>query len=152
MSHGRVTERRPYDVTRRHAPGADTPDVSPVPHAATLATRRSAWARVLVLLLALLVPGTHAQAQALVLPPTAVAGDPGAPAGPGTAAEYDLLDTALRTPARATRRPAAPRHPAPLAPPLPRVPRPLTAHRPAPPAPPPPPPLPRSTRSVVLRC
>ncbi|MFK0117242.1 hypothetical protein [Streptomyces sp. NPDC090994] len=126
--------------------------MSPVPHAPTLAARRSAWARVLVLLLALLVPGTHAQAQAL--PPAAVAGDLGGAGGPGggTAAEYDLLDTALRTPARTTRRPAAPRHPAPLLPLLPRVPRPLTARHPAPAPPPPPPPFPRSTRSVVLRC
>ncbi|MBT2416092.1 hypothetical protein J7I94_37175 [Streptomyces sp. ISL-12] len=139
--------------------------MSPVPHAATHPARRSAWARVLVLLLALLVPGTHAQAQAL--PATAVAGDlggaggsgsPGSPGGSGgsgspgggTAAEYDLLDTALRSPARTTRRPAAPRHPAPLLPPLPRAPRPLTARHPAPA--PPPPPFPRSTRSVVLRC
>ncbi|MGP2439205.1 hypothetical protein [Streptomyces sp. JW3] len=108
------------------------------------AARRRAWARVLVLLLALLVPGTYAQAQAG--PPAAVTGDTGG----GTAAEYDLLDSALRAPARATRRGAAPRRPAPRPP---RTPRPTAspAARCAAPALPPPS-FRHPARSVVLRC
>jgi hypothetical protein len=65
--------------------------------------RRHAWLRVLVLLLALLVPGAQAQVHA-------------APLVAGQSAEYDVLDTAaLRPPARTAHHPAAPARPAPLA-------------------------------------
>ncbi|MEU0741370.1 hypothetical protein [Streptomyces sp. NPDC006134] len=118
--------------------------MSPVPRTARRTARRHLWPRVLVLLLALLVPGAHAQAQAQAVPGAVLPGESGAPA-----TEYDVLDTALRLPARTGRRTAAPLRPAPA--PLPRPPH--GAHRPAPaPAPPGPPPSPRSLRSVVLRC
>ncbi|MFG2798759.1 hypothetical protein [Streptomyces pseudovenezuelae] len=93
------------------------------------------WLRVLVLLLALLVPG--AQVQAHPMPPV--------PAG--ELVEYDVLDTVLRPPARAVHRAAVPLRP---------VPRPqavagVTAARPLRAAPRPPYALP-ALRSVVLRC
>ncbi|MFE5815799.1 hypothetical protein [Streptomyces sp. NPDC056479] len=100
-------------------------------------SRSHAWLRALVLLLALLVPGAHAQAHAL--PTVAVAS--------AEIAEHDALDTALRPAARADRRtalrtrPAPPSKPAPCASPGPR----LTApHRP--------PYVPHPLRTVVLRC
>jgi hypothetical protein len=105
------------------------------PAARTL-PRSRAWLRAFVLLLALLVPGAHSGAHAA------------APVLAGEIAEYDVLDTALRPPARAAHRPVAPLRP---------------AHRPAPahgvpvgpplPTPPSQPPYtPRTLRSVVLRC
>ncbi|MFJ9675248.1 hypothetical protein ACI3K5_20515 [Streptomyces sp. MPA0124] len=70
----------------------------PAPHAGTTVRsgRLGACLRVLVLLLVLVVPGTHVTAQAVPVAPVSGAG--------GTAAEYDHLDTALRTPGRSGRR------------------------------------------------
>ncbi|MCF1600441.1 hypothetical protein, partial [Streptomyces muensis] len=65
-------------------------------------SRSRAWLRVLVLLLALLVPGAHAQAHAAA-PPTAT----GAMGSSGELAEHDVLDTVLRPPARPDRRGAS---------------------------------------------
>lgn len=90
----------------------------------------------LVLLLALWVPGAHAQAQAA--PAVAVAAD---------TAEHDCLDTVLRPPARAVPRADVPEHPAPPAAPAPAGP----AARPLPAAPRPPYAVSR-LRTVVLRC
>ncbi|MEU4486454.1 hypothetical protein AB0H94_16435 [Streptomyces purpurascens] len=101
-------------------------------------TRRSAWPRVLVLLLALLLPGARAEAH--TGPTTTVSGE-------STAVECDVLDTALRPSARAARRTAVPLRPAPLPAPGPAY----TAPRPAP-VPPGPPHAPRPPRSEVLRC
>ncbi|WP_327718012.1 hypothetical protein OG381_23340 [Streptomyces sp. NBC_00490] len=95
------------------------------------------WLRAFVLLLALLVPGGHAGA------PAATAVAPIA----GELAEYDVLDTALRPPARAAHRPVVPLRPAPRPAPAPAVP----AGRPLP-APPRPPYALHTLRSVVLRC
>lgn len=109
--------------------------------------RSRAWLRVLVLLLALLVPGAHAQAHAL----PAVAGVSGTAGTPGEVAEHDVLDTVLRPPARADRRGAVRR----------ALPRPGTPPKPTPcvvradltpPAPPRPPYLSHVLRTVVLRC
>ncbi|MFF7161653.1 hypothetical protein ACFZBP_09730 [Streptomyces sp. NPDC008086] len=114
-------------------------------------SRSRAWLRALVLLLALLVPGAHAQAHAVAVPTVA-----GAMGSSGELAEPDVLDTVLRPPARPDRRDApraGRRGPGPL---------PRSAHdaRPCPPrtAPPRPsydsplPPLPHLLRTVVLRC
>ncbi|MER5749545.1 hypothetical protein [Streptomyces sp. NPDC002088] len=70
------------------------------------------WLRALVLLLALLVPGAHAEIHAA----------PAVAASGGTV-EYDVvLDTALRPPARAAaHRPAVPPRPAPLQDPAPEA-------------------------------
>ena len=96
--------------------------------------RRRTWLRVLVLLLALLVPGAPAEVSAR---PVVTAGE---------TVEYDVLDTALR-PAPCAHRPAAPPAPAPLAAPAPGVP--AAPSRPAPP-------MPsyslHTLRTVVLRC
>ncbi|CAL9513606.1 hypothetical protein [Streptomyces sp. enrichment culture] len=112
--------------------------MSPVPHAATtVRAARARWPRVLVLLLALLLPCTPATVQAA--PATAVT---------GAAAEYDHLDTVRPALVRGARRAAAAR-------PLPRPgagrrTRPDPFRTPAAPA--------RPTgsahvlRSVVLRC
>ncbi|MFI6936932.1 hypothetical protein [Streptomyces sp. NPDC050287] len=101
--------------------------------------RSRAWLRVLVLLLAVLVPGTHAAAHA-------------APVASLEIVEYDVLDaaatTAVRPPATAVRRAAVPLRPVPLPAPAPGAPeggRPL-------PAPPVAPYAARALRSVVLRC
>lgn len=59
----------------------------------------------LVLLLALLVPGAHAEAHA---------GPMASVSAESTAIECDVLDTALRPPARGARRTAVPLRPAPL--------------------------------------
>ncbi|PAM99555.1 hypothetical protein CJI59_22385 [Streptomyces sp. Alain-F2R5] len=97
--------------------------------------------RVLVLLLALVLPCAHATAQAAPLAP--VAGASGTGVGGGGAGEYDHLDTASRAPARSVRRGAVLRALSPgrmagrerrsVAPPVPAGP-------------------PSSPRSVVLRC
>lgn len=98
--------------------------------------RSRTWLRVLVLLLALWVPGAQVPAQAA--PDLVVAAE---------TAEQDLLDTALRPPARAPHRADVPERPAPLPDPAPARP----AARPCPAAP-------RASyttpllRTVVLRC
>ncbi|MFC9681950.1 hypothetical protein [Streptomyces sp. NPDC056948] len=101
-------------------------------------TFRNSWLRVFVLLLALLVPGAHAEAH--TGPTVTVSGE-------STAVECDVLDTALRPSARAARRTAVPLRPAPLPAPGPAH----TAPRPVP-VPPGPPHDPRPLRSEVLRC
>jgi hypothetical protein len=88
-----------------------------------------------VLLLALLVPGTHVQAH--TMPPV--------PAG--ELVEYDVLDTPLRPPARAVHRAAVPLRPVAWPQTVPGVP----ADRPLPAPPRPPYALP-VLRCVVLRC
>ncbi|MEY9992563.1 hypothetical protein ABIE67_004595 [Streptomyces sp. V4I8] len=111
-------------------------------------SRSHAWLRALVLLLALLVPGAHAQAHAL----PALTGAPGASgaSGSGEVAEHDVLDTVLRPPARADRRNAV--RPARLSPgPPPKPARGVRACPPRP-APPRPPYLSHILRTVVLRC
>ncbi|MFD5162642.1 hypothetical protein ACFWMJ_32055 [Streptomyces hawaiiensis] len=111
-----------------------TPAPQPVPRG----PRRHTWPRVLVLLLALLVPGAHAEAHT---GPTATV------SGESTTVECDLLDTALRPPARGSRRAAARPAPAPLQGPGPAS----TARHPVP-VPASPPHDPRPLRSEVLRC
>ncbi|MFE2420590.1 hypothetical protein [Streptomyces hokutonensis] len=99
--------------------------------------RSRAWLRALVLLLALLVPGTHAETRA-----TPVA------SSVETTIEYDVLDTAaaaLRPSTPAVHRPSAPLRPAPT--PASHSPegRPLPApHGPSYTL--------RAQRTVVLRC
>ncbi|WP_210582299.1 hypothetical protein [Streptomyces sp. GESEQ-4] len=89
-----------------------------------------AWSRVLVLLLALLVPGEHTAHAATATAETTAA-----------VAEYD--DTVLRSTARAGNRPTAPRtHPRPAPPPA----------APPLPAPPHPEPVLHTLRTVILRC
>lgn len=95
------------------------------------------WLRAFVLLLALLVPGGHAGAHAATAV-TPIAGE---------LAEYDVLDTALRPPARAAHRPVVPLRPAPRPAPAPGAP----AGHPLP-APPRLPHALHTLRSVVLRC
>ncbi|MFF2201137.1 hypothetical protein [Streptomyces sp. NPDC058145] len=98
--------------------------------------RSRTWLRVLVLLLAVWVPGAHLQAQAAPAPATSA----------GTS-EHDHLDTLPRPPARVSHPAGAPERPAPLPEPAP-----------APAAAPPCPALPRPPgavpllRTVVLRC
>ncbi|MER6451265.1 hypothetical protein ABT270_01255 [Streptomyces sp900105245] len=89
--------------------------------------------RVLVLLLALWVPGAHVQALAA---PSFTA-----------AAEHEVLDTALRPPARAVHRADVPERPAPLPDPAPARPAAPVRH-PAPGTPY----APCLLRTVVLRC
>ncbi|MCU8593072.1 hypothetical protein [Streptomyces sp. A13(2022)] len=112
--------------------------MSPAPHATTtVRAARAGWLRVLVLLLALLVPCTPAKAQAA--PAAAVT---------GAAAEYDHLDTIRPARVRGARRAAAARP----------APGPRAGRRPgsapvlAPLVPTRPPGCPRALRSVVLRC
>ncbi|MET7737167.1 hypothetical protein ABZT02_38455 [Streptomyces sp. NPDC005402] len=97
--------------------------------------RSREWLRALVLLLALVVPGAHVEAHAM----------PPVPAG--ELVEYDVLDTALRPPARAVHRVAVPLRPVPWPEGVPGVP----ADRPLPAPPRPPYTLP-ALRSVILRC
>ncbi|MEU3489704.1 hypothetical protein [Streptomyces massasporeus] len=112
-----------------------TPAPQPVPRS----PRRHAWLRVLVLLLALLVPGAHTEAHT---------GWTAGVSGESTTVECDLLDTALRPPARTARRTAA----VPLSPdPLPGPGPVSTAQHPVP-VPPSPRLDPRPLRSEVLRC
>ncbi|MFI5883730.1 hypothetical protein [Streptomyces sp. NPDC051554] len=98
--------------------------------------RSRAWLRVLVLLLALLVPGTHAEVLA-----TSVA------SSAETTVEYDVLDTAaaLRPVPLTVRRPTMPLRPAPG--PASQAPRVRSF-----PAPPWSPYTLRALRTVVLRC
>ena len=96
--------------------------------------RSRAWLRVLVLLLALLVPGAPAEVSAR---PVVTAGE---------SVEYDVLDTALR-PAPCAHRTAAPLRRAPRPAPGPGVP--AGRSRPAPPRPSS---TPHTLRTVVLRC
>ncbi|MFJ5836301.1 hypothetical protein ACIQGO_05890 [Streptomyces shenzhenensis] len=98
--------------------------------------RGRAWLRVLVLLLALLVPGAHAEAHAT-------------PVVAGNVVQHDGLDTALRPPSRTVHQPLAPAaRTVPLTVPAPAVPH----DRPLPvPAPRPPYAL-YALCSVVLRC
>ncbi|PWI16560.1 hypothetical protein DI272_22145 [Streptomyces sp. Act143] len=96
------------------------------------------WLRAFVLLLALLVPGAPAGAPAA----TAVT-----PVVSAEIAEYDVLDTALRPPARSAHGPAVPLRPAPRPAAAPRLPEPRPAS-----APTHPPSSLRPLRSVVLRC
>ncbi|MFD4261844.1 hypothetical protein ACFWR9_30545 [Streptomyces sp. NPDC058534] len=67
--------------------------MSPAPHATTARAGRTARLRVLVLLLALVVPCAHATAEAV---PTATVA--------GAVGEYDQVDSALRAPVRSGRR------------------------------------------------
>ncbi|MEU7060142.1 hypothetical protein [Streptomyces sp. NPDC046197] len=80
--------------------------MSTAPHTRP-ATGRCACLRVLVLLLALLVPGMHAEAHAV--PVVVVACESG-----GTAAEQDVLDAVLRPPVRDTAGAVTALRPAPL--------------------------------------
>ncbi|MFE4665969.1 hypothetical protein ACFRI7_10460 [Streptomyces sp. NPDC056716] len=98
------------------------------------------WLRTALLLLALLVPGTHTGAHALPL-------TVGVHENGGTAAECDLLDSALRPVTRVSRRPATAARPVPERPAPPG----RAAHRPHP-APPAPSYSLHHLRSVVLRC
>ncbi|MDO0913638.1 hypothetical protein QQM39_23200 [Streptomyces sp. DT2A-34] len=100
-----------------------------------------AWLRVLVLLLALLVPGAHTQVHAVPL----AAGASGAS---GELAEHDALDTLLRPLARPDRRNTVRLRPAPL----PKQAPPGVSACLARPAPPRPPYVPYILRTVVLRC
>lgn len=97
-------------------------------------SRGHAWLRTLVLLLALLVPGAHAEVHA-------------APSAATEIVEYDALDVALRPPADALHRTVVALRPAPLQAP----PRDTPAERPLP-SPPLPPHALQALRSVVLRC
>ncbi|MFG3319303.1 hypothetical protein ACGF3J_14785 [Streptomyces sp. NPDC048171] len=107
--------------------------MSPAPHAATARAGRAAWLRVLVLLLALVVPCAHATAEAV----------PTATVTAGAVGEYDQVDSALRAPVRGERR-AGPQRPA--------VRRAAHRARFAPSVPAVPASRARGTRSVVLRC
>ncbi|MEV5387433.1 hypothetical protein [Streptomyces sp. NPDC052721] len=98
--------------------------------------RGRTWLRVVVLLLALWVPGAHGPAQAV--PDLAVAAE---------TAEHDVLDTPLRPPARSVHRADAPERLAPLPAPAPARP----AARPGPAAHRAPYTAPL-LRTVVLRC
>ncbi|MFG2778179.1 hypothetical protein ACGFY7_10020 [Streptomyces prunicolor] len=106
--------------------------VSPAGHL----PRSRVWLRAFVLLLALLVPGTHAEMRAM---PVASSVE--------TTIEYDVLDTAaaLRPVPLTVQRPTAPLRPAPG--PASQAPR-VRSFR----APPSPPYTLRALRTVVLRC
>ncbi|MFF8233236.1 hypothetical protein [Streptomyces caelestis] len=112
--------------------------MNPAPQPFPRGTRRTTWPRVLVLLLALLVPGAHAEAHT---------GPTAAVSGESTVVECDVLDTAPRPPARSARRTAVPLRPAALPGHGPA----LAAPHPAP-VPPDPRHDPRPLRSEVLRC
>lgn len=103
--------------------------------------RGRAWLRVLVLLLALSVPG--AQTQAVPMP----SAPPGPTASSGGTAEYDLLEPPLRPPPCSPHRAGVPLRPAPL-------PDPDPGHPPGRSLPPPlrPSHTSHTLRSVVLRC
>ncbi|MEU5594027.1 hypothetical protein [Streptomyces sp. NPDC020298] len=97
--------------------------------------------RVLVLLLALSVPGT--QTQAAPMPST----PPGLSVSSDETVAYDLLEPALRPPPCSVQRAGTPLRPAPLPDPAPGHPRGLSL-----PPPSPPPHTSHTLRSVVLRC
>jgi hypothetical protein len=101
--------------------------------------RSRAWLRALVLLLALLVPGTHAAEMRAT--PVASSTE--------STVEYDVLDTAaaLRSPSLTVHRPTAPLRPAPTPASRYRAPGPRSF-----PAPPRPSYTLRALRTVVLRC
>ncbi|RSN50392.1 hypothetical protein DMH12_25240 [Streptomyces sp. WAC 04229] len=107
--------------------------MSPAPHAATARAGRTAWLRVLVLLLALAVPCAHATAEAV----------PTATVAAGAVGEYDQVDSALRAPVRGERR-AGPERPV--------IRRAARRARRAPSVPAVPASRARGPRSVVLRC
>lgn len=113
--------------------------MKPVPQPVPRGARRSAWLRMLVLLLALLVAVSPA-AEAQTGPTATVSGE-------STAVEYDVLDNAPRPPARSARRIAVPLRPA-----LPPCLGPAYAAQSPVPVPPGPLLDPRPLRSVVLRC
>ncbi|MFD9980112.1 hypothetical protein ACFWZJ_06950 [Streptomyces massasporeus] len=113
--------------------------MTPAPQPAPRSPRRHASLRVLVLLLALLVPGAPAEAHT---------GWTAGVSGESTTVECDLLDTALRPPARAVRRTAA----VPLSPASLPGPGPASTAQHRVPVPPGPPLDPRPLRSEVLRC
>jgi hypothetical protein len=92
--------------------------------------RSRTWLRVLVLLLAVLLPAAPAEAA----PPPVVAAE---------TCEYDALDTALRAPADGARRTVAPPRPAP---------RPAGESGTTPPVPPRPAHPLDAPRTMVLRC
>ncbi|PNG16301.1 hypothetical protein C1J00_42680, partial [Streptomyces cahuitamycinicus] len=71
--------------------------MTPEPQQEPRGPRRRVWLRVLVLLLALLLPGAHAEA---------LTGGTATAPGQSITVEYDLFDTAPRPPARAARRTA----------------------------------------------
>ncbi|MGW3203650.1 hypothetical protein [Streptomyces sp. NPDC001135] len=98
--------------------------------------RSRTWLRVLVLLLALCVPGVPAQAQAA--PALGVSAE---------TFEHDPFDMLVRPPARAVHRADAPERPAPLSDPAPARPAARTC-----PAAPRVPYAPSPLRTVVLRC
>ncbi|MGW0610231.1 hypothetical protein [Streptomyces sp. NPDC002788] len=112
--------------------------MNPAPQPVPRVPRRPAWLRVLVLLLALLVPGAHAEAHT---------GPPATVSGESTTVVCDLLDTAPRPSPRGSRRTAVAPRPAP-------PPGPGPAHTTRSPVPVrrDPPPDPRPPRSEVLRC
>ncbi|WP_030251516.1 MULTISPECIES: hypothetical protein [unclassified Streptomyces] len=114
--------------------------MSPAPRPASRGAHHSAWLRVLVLLLALLVAACPAYAEAHTGPTATVSGE-------STAVEYEALDAALRPPARFAHRAAVPPRPA-----LPSPPGPAHAARRRVPVPPGPSLDPRPLRSEVLRC
>ena len=95
---------------------------------------RHVWLRTLVLVLALLAAGAPAQTHA-------------AHVAAGEIVEYDVLDTALRPPARAAHRTAVPMRPAPCQETASDI-----RERRSVPAPPRPPYALPALRSVVLRC
>ncbi|MEV7344754.1 hypothetical protein [Streptomyces sp. NPDC093544] len=111
--------------------------------------------RVLVLLVVAIL-ATTPHPTLLAAPPGAItteapAGPPGPPGPPAPAAEPDVLDTALRPPARQGHRSGTPLRPAPHA----KAPHPEPNPHPHPhpvPAPPPPSPTLHALRCVVLRC
>ncbi|MEU6577703.1 hypothetical protein [Streptomyces sp. NPDC046805] len=131
------------------ASAASVPPVSPVsPVPSVMAVipvstlpqrlpRGRVWLRVLVLLLALLVPVAHTALQAPVP----------SPAVTGEVLEYGVLDTALRPPTARVHHTAVPPHSAPL-----RTPAPAIAQRRCLRAPTPLPYVLLALRSVVLRC
>ncbi|MHA5047951.1 hypothetical protein [Streptomyces sp. SD15] len=112
----------------------------PTPHRRPYMLRRHAWMRVLALLVVTaLAAGAYVEAHAV--------DHVAASSESGGGAEHDVLDTALRPPARQEDRPLAPLRPAPH--PAPGLSRPARRPRSVPASSVP---TPRALRSVVLRC